>query len=113
MKYHHDRFFECYKARLVAKGYTHTYRYDYAENHGSFPLLISFTVSLGWLLFQLDVKDAFLRVDLHKFAWCQLGLLLKRRVLRCVIFAKLSLGLSNLLGLSSASSVMPLNDVVP
>ena len=61
-----------YKARLVTKGYTHTYGIDYAENFslvakiGSVRISISLVANLGWLLFQLDIKNAFLHGDLNK-----------------------------------------------
>ena len=60
------------KARLVAKGYTQTYSVDYAETFSpvakisSDRILISLATNLGWPLFQLDVKNAFLNGNLKE-----------------------------------------------
>ena len=72
VKYLLDGSIERLKARLVAKGYTQTYNVDYVETFSlvakisSVWILISLTANLGWLLFQLDVKNAFLNVDLKE-----------------------------------------------
>ena len=61
-----------YKARLVAKGYTQTYDIDYFKTFSpvtmmnSIRIVFSITVNLTWLLFQLDVKNAFLYGDLQE-----------------------------------------------
>jgi Reverse transcriptase (RNA-dependent DNA polymerase) len=61
-----------FKARLVAKGYTQTYGVDYEETFAPVAkmniviTLISCAVNLGWDLFQLDVKNAFLYGDLKE-----------------------------------------------
>ena len=61
-----------YKTRLVAKGYTQTYDIDYFETcspaarMNSIRTLFSIVVNLPWLLFQLDVKNAFLYGDLQE-----------------------------------------------
>jgi len=60
-----------YKARLVAKGYTQTYDVDYFETSpaahlNSIWILLSVTVNMECPLFQLNVKNAFLRGDLKE-----------------------------------------------
>ncbi|RDY07501.1 hypothetical protein CR513_08379, partial [Mucuna pruriens] len=55
-----------YKARLVVKGYKQQYEIDYDEVFApvarmeTIRLLISIAAQMGWRIFQLDVKSAFL-----------------------------------------------------
>ncbi|KAA0060231.1 Retrovirus-related Pol polyprotein from transposon TNT 1-94 [Cucumis melo var. makuwa] len=55
-----------YKVRLVAKGYKQEFDVDYKEvfapvaRHDTIRLVVSLAAQNSWLLFQLDVKSAFL-----------------------------------------------------
>ena len=78
-----DGSIECLKARLVAKGYTQTYGTNYAETSpiakiSYVKILISLAANLGWPLFQLAIKNAFLNGDLEEKVYiCCLGGVLK------------------------------------
>ena len=69
-----------YKARLVAKGYTQTYDIDYEETFvpvakiNTIQTLISCAANLDWRLFQLDVKNTFLRGDLQEEVYMEIPL---------------------------------------
>ena len=89
MKYHLDGSEDRYKAKLVAKGYTQTYGVNFFETFSSIAhlnyiqILFSVAVNVEWLLFQLDIKNAFLYGDLKKkVIWGNLlGMLLRRRMM--------------------------------
>ena len=71
IKYTPDGSVERYKARLVAKGFTQIYSEDYYETFvlvsklSSVRVVIYIVANLGWPLYQLDVKNAFLHRDLN------------------------------------------------
>ena len=72
MKYLPDGSTNTYKARLVAKGYTQTYGVDYFETvslvarFNSVRVLFSVAITRGWLMLQMDIKNAFLYGDLYE-----------------------------------------------
>ena len=61
-----------YKARLVAKGYAQTYGIDFDETFSpvakiaTIQSMIALAASKGWILHQMDVKNAFLHGDLQE-----------------------------------------------
>jgi hypothetical protein len=61
-----------HKARLVAKGYKQQYGVDYKEvfapeaRHDTIRLVISLAAQNSWLIFQMDVKLAFLNGELQE-----------------------------------------------
>ncbi|MCO5570725.1 hypothetical protein L7F22_024453 [Adiantum nelumboides] len=61
-----------YETRLVAKGYAQTYGMDYKETFSPVAkmaivcVVIAVAASKGWLLHQMDVKNAFLHGDLQE-----------------------------------------------
>ena len=72
-----DGFIERYKARLVAKGFTQEYDIDYEETFAAIACLTSVRCLIvvaavrRWLLYQMDVKNAFLNGDLHEEVYMQ------------------------------------------
>lgn len=72
VKFKKDGSLDCYKARLVDKSYTQVKGLDYDETFnpvikpGSTCLILSIAVSFGWIIQQLDVKNAFLHGTLKE-----------------------------------------------
>ncbi|KAB2615934.1 hypothetical protein D8674_022522 [Pyrus ussuriensis x Pyrus communis] len=66
VKFNSDGSIERHKAILVARGFTQTFDVDYKETFApvakmnSVRVLLSVAVNKGWLMFQMDVKNAFL-----------------------------------------------------
>ena len=72
VKYNSDGSINKYKARLVVKGYAQQPGVDYGETfapvaqHDTIRLIIALAAHLGWKIFHLDVKSAFLNGDLEE-----------------------------------------------
>ena len=72
-----------YKARLVAKGYKQEFAIDYKEvfalvaRMDTIRLVLSIAVQNSWLIYQLDVKSAFL----HETRSCGSGIQIKESII--------------------------------
>ena len=69
MKYNVDGSVNCYKARLVTRGYTQMHGVNYEENFAPVAkmmivqIVIALATTQGWHLHQMDVKNAFFKVN--------------------------------------------------
>lgn len=65
-----------YKAQLVAKGYSQQYEVDYAEVFApvarldTIRVVLSLSAQKNWMVYQLDVKSAFLHGELKRCVRC-------------------------------------------
>ncbi|MCO5602216.1 hypothetical protein L7F22_056344 [Adiantum nelumboides] len=72
VKHDSDESVSRYKAILVAKGYAQTYGIDYEETFAlvskmvTVRSVIAVAAAKGWILHQMDVKNAFLHADLQE-----------------------------------------------
>ncbi|MCO5608707.1 hypothetical protein L7F22_062921 [Adiantum nelumboides] len=72
VKHNSDGSVSKYKARLVAKGYAHTYGIGYEEMFALVAKMaiviavIAVAAAKGWILHQMDIKNAFLHGDLQE-----------------------------------------------
>ena len=72
VKHNVDGSISRYKARRVAKGYAQTYGVDYEETFSPIAkmaticTIIVVAASKGWVLHQMDVKNAFLQGDFQE-----------------------------------------------
>lgn len=60
IKYLSDESVECFKALIVATGVDYFETLNPVSSLNSVQILISVVVNSGWLLHQLDIKNAFL-----------------------------------------------------
>jgi hypothetical protein len=71
-KVNENREVDKYKARLVAKGYCQQYGIDYAEVFApvacldTIRIVISLAAQHNWVIYQLDVKSAFLHGEINE-----------------------------------------------
>lgn len=77
IKYQPDGTIEILKARLVVKDFTQTYDIDYFKilstktRLNSIRVIISIAITLAWLLYQLDIKNAFLYDNLQETTYME------------------------------------------
>ncbi|GJX90100.1 retrovirus-related pol polyprotein from transposon RE1 [Tanacetum coccineum] len=76
-KYHADGTIDCYKARLVAQGFTQIAGFDFSHTFSpvvkatTVRIVLFLAVTNQWNLHQLDVKNAFLNVNLYETVYME------------------------------------------
>ena len=78
IKFKSDGSIERNKAILIVQGFTQTYGIDYKDTFApvakmnTVRTLLLFAINHGWFLSQMDIKNAFLHVDLQKEVYIKL-----------------------------------------
>ncbi|KAF3615141.1 hypothetical protein FXO38_35281 [Capsicum annuum] len=67
-----DGTIDSYKVLLVAQGYKQQYKVDYDETFAMVQTLLALASIKGWILHQLDVKNAFFHGDLEEVMFMKL-----------------------------------------
>jgi len=77
-KFNSDGTIDRHKARLIAQGFTQTFGVDFKETFAPVAkmnivrVLLSVAVNNGWLMCQMDIKNAFLHENLEEEVYMKL-----------------------------------------